>query len=195
MKKILFTILTISLIFILFFMFNSGLIHSPTLNDNNQINNSNLSYIENRTYAENGVTFNYPAEWKPIDNLYNKARWGVGPATVAFEDPSDPINETYFYIKPRYVNSLEQQMSTYRVDIANLGQEEVSSRNITVNGMRAVELIKSWYKDGIPKQALTVHYEVVPGSVYYRFGGVTTLERYNETLPKFELVVYSFQAQ
>ncbi len=195
MKKILFAVLSLILILFLFFMFNLEVINSPRLDDNNHINNSNITHIANMTYAENGVTFNYPAEWKQIDNLYNKARWGVGPATAAFEDPSDPDNETYFYIKPRYVTSLDEMMSTYRVDIANLGQEEVSSRNITVNGMRAVEFIKSWHKEGIPKQALTIHYEVVPGSVYYRFGGVTTLERYNETLPKFELVVYSFQGQ
>jgi len=51
-------------------------------------------------------------------------------------------------------------------DIANIGQTEVSERNITVNGMRAVELIKTWHADEIRYQALTVHIEAVPGSKY-----------------------------
>lgn len=116
---------------------------------------------------------------------------------MAFYDPSGNRTEadirTYFYIKQLKFGSLDEQLSRYRKDIAQIGQTEVSERNITVNGMRAVELIKTWHADGIQYQALTVHIEAVPGSKYYRIGCVTPLSEYNETLPKFKLVINSFE--
>lgn len=116
---------------------------------------------------------------------------GVPPdPIIAFYDPSGNHTEadisTYFYVKQLNFKSLDEQLSRYRHDIANIGQTEVSERNITVNGMRAVELIKTWHADGIQYQALTVHIEAVPGSKYYRIGCVTPLSKYNQTLPKFQ---------
>lgn len=91
------------------------------------------------------------------------------------------------------MDSLEEQLSSYRSDIAEIGQTEVSERKITVNGMKAVELIKTWQGDGKQYRALTVHIEAIPGSVYYRIGCVTPADKFNATLPKFELIVYSFK--
>ncbi|MGB9908767.1 PsbP-related protein [Methanothermobacter tenebrarum] len=162
------------------------------------VSNNTTPAIPYRTYADNGITFRYPADWKPIKDLHSPSRWGYPPdPIVAFYDPSDNRTEadikTYFYIKKLNVRSLDEQLSRYRRDIAEIGQTEVSERNITINGMRAVELIKTWYADGIQYQALTVHIEAVPGSEYYRIGCVTPLSEYNETLPKFKLVINSFK--
>ena len=178
---------------------NAELIYSHQIK--NQINKSNntTSYIANNTYAANGVTFNYPADWKQIENLDSPSRWGYGNPIVAFYKPigngSENEIETYFYIKQRNVGSLDEMLSDYRSDIADIGQTEVSERNITVNGMKAVELIKTWSVGNQKYQALTVHIEAVPGSQYYRIGCVTRKEDYNTTLPKFELVVNSFKLQ
>lgn len=159
---------------------------------------SNTPVIPYKTYAGNGITFKYPADWKPISDLHSPSRWGSNPdPIVAFYDPSGNHTEanisTYFYIKQLNVNSLDEQLSRYRHDIREIGQTEVSERNITVNGMKAVELIKTWHADGIQYQALTVHIEAIPGSRYYRIGCVTPLSKYNETLPKFKLVINSFK--
>jgi hypothetical protein len=86
-------------------------------------------------------------------------------------------------------------LSDYRSDIAAIGQTEISERNITVNGMKAVELKKKWTNGNIQYQALTVHIEAVPGSKYYRIGCVVPASEYNATLPKFEMVVNSFKPQ
>ncbi|HPQ05359.1 MAG TPA: PsbP-related protein [Methanothermobacter sp.] len=164
------------------------------------VNNSNNTTptIPYKTYADNRITFKYPADWKPIKDLHSPTRWGYPPdPIVAFYDPSDNHTEanisTYFYVKQLNFRSFDEELSKYRHDIANIGQTEVSERNITVNGMKAVELIKTWHADGIQYQALTVHIEAVPGSKYYRIGCVTPLSKYNETLPKFRLVIESFK--
>ncbi len=62
--------------------------------------------------------------------------------------------------------SLDQMIEAYRIDIAEIGQT-ASHRNITVNGMRAVELVKEWNVDG-NSYIITAHIEVIPGSLYYR---------------------------
>lgn len=74
-----------------------------------------------------------------------------------------------------------------------LDRPKSQSETSPLMGLRAVELIKTWHADGIQYQALTVHIEAVPGSKYYRIGCVTPLSRYNETLPKFQLVINSFK--
>ncbi|MGB9845224.1 MAG: PsbP-related protein [Methanothermobacter tenebrarum] len=184
------------IVFIIAFIFPSLFHVHP--NSHNIVSNNTTPAIPYRTYADNGITFRYPADWKPIKDLHSPSRWGYPPdPIVAFYDPSDNRTEadikTYFYIKKLNVRSLDEQLSRYRRDIAEIGQTEVSERNITINGMRAVELIKTWYADGIQYQALTVHIEAVPGSEYYRIGCVTPLSEYNETLPKFKLVINSFK--
>lgn len=181
-------------------VFSPGSIHvysNSTENSTNDSSNSTQSIAYN-TYADNGITFNYPADWKPISNLNSPSRWGYGDPVTAFYDPSrgdEGDMNTYFYIKlnPRSYSSLDEMLSYYRSDITKIGQTEVSERNITVNGMKAVELIKTWQNDGMKYLALTVHIEAVPGSVYYRIGCVVPASKYNETLPEFELVVNSFK--
>lgn len=197
-KIVLIPILALIIVIIAFFaIYNSGYIHVSAENHTNNSSNTNQS-IAYKTYAANGVTFNYPADWQPISNLDCPSRWGYGDPVAAYYDPSrgDEANmNTYFYLKenPRSYSSLDEMLSYYRSDIAELGQTEVSERNITINGMKAVELIKTWPNDGMQYQALTVHIEAVPGSVYYRFGCVVPASLYNETLPEFELVVNSFK--
>jgi hypothetical protein len=194
-------VVSIILIFIAFVVvINVGSVNSHQKDNPINISNNTTSstpYIANKTYEGKGITFNYPADWQPIENLDSPSRWGYGEPLVAFYEPSNHGTaediETYFYIKRRDVGSLEEQLSSYRSDIAEIGQTEVSERNITVNGMRAVELIKTWSVDDKQYQALTVHIEAVPGRLYYRIGCVTTKEKYNATIPKFELVVYSFK--
>jgi hypothetical protein len=164
---------------------------------NNSTENSTPS-IPNSTYTGHGITFNYPAGWIQMYNLDAPSRWGFGNPVVAFFEPegnkteSDSIT-TYFYIKQRGVTSLDQMIEAYRIDIAEIGQTYVSHRNITVNGMRAVELIKEWNVNGRPYRAITAHIEVIPGSLYYRIGCVTPQDQWNESLPKFEMVIYSFK--
>lgn len=203
-RKTIFIPKIVSLILIVVTMIvvvNVGLIYSQQIkNQTNKSNNTTpiAPYIANKTYADNGMIFNYPADWQPIDNLNNTNRWGHGDPVVAFYDPNNGNEDdmdTYFYIKRRGVESLDDQLSSYRSDIAELGQKEVSERNITVNGMKAVELIKTWKDGNTQFQALTVHIEAVPGSKYYRIGCVTTADKFNTTLPKFELVVNSFKLQ
>ncbi len=165
---------------------------------NKSINSTNntTQYIANKTYSADGITFNYPAGWQSFSNLDSPSRWGYTSPDTAYYDPSsgDENNvHIYFYIKQRSVSSMDEQLSSYRRDIAEIGQTEVSERNITVNGMRAVELIKTWENDGMQYKALTVHIEAVPGSVYYRIGCVTPASDYDSVLPKFELVVNSFR--
>ena len=91
------------------------------------------------------------------------------------------------------MGSLSEMLKIYRSDIASIGQTEVSERNITINGMKAVELIKTWHVGNKQYKALTVHIEAVPGFKYYRIGCVVPASEYNATLPKFEMVVNSFR--
>ena len=192
-------VLLILIVISLIIVVNAGLIHHPQIG--NQINksNNNTTYIPNNTYAANGLTFNYPADWKEISNLDSPSRWGYGDPIVAYYEPigngSEDYIETYFYIKQRNVGSLDEMLSDYRSDIAAIGQTEVSERNITVNGMRAVELIKTWRNGDTQYMALPVHIEAVSGSKYYRIGCVVPANEYNATLPKFEMVVNSFKLQ
>lgn len=192
-KKIIILAATILILIVAILILYPSLFHIGT-----RINNNSTQTIPYKTYAANGITFKYPADWKPINDLHSPSRWGYPPdPIVAFYDPSGNHTEsnisTYFYIKQLNFKSLDEQLSRYRHDIAEIGQIEVSERNITVNGMRAVELIKTWHADGIQYQALTVHIEALPGSKYYRIGCVTPLSKYNETLPKFKLVIDSFK--
>ena len=179
-------------------IFNSGSHHVNMVTQINKSDNNTTS-IANQTYSANGITFNYPADWQQIENLNSPSRWGYGDPIVAFYDPSNNATEnniyTYFYIKQRDVGSLDEMLSDYRSDIAAIGQTEISERNITVNGMKAVELKKKWTNGNIQYKALTVHIEVVPGSKYYRIGCVVPASEYNATLPKFEMVVNSFKPQ
>ncbi len=190
---------SLMIIGILFLVLNYGSIHVyPSDNHTNITNNTSLN-IANNTYEANGITFNYPADWQPISDLNSTSRWGYGEPITAFYDPANGNEDnmkTYFYIKCRGVGSLDEQLSSYRRDIADIGQTEVSERNITVNGMRAVELIKTWQNgDGVRFRALTVHIEAVHGSLYYRIGCVTPEDNFNSILPKFELIVNSFNLQ
>ena len=177
--------------FILILVFG-GMIFS-----NNIISGNNTTYIPNNTYSGNGLTFNYPSDWKQISNLYSPSRWGYPNPFVAYYEPtgngSEKYIETYFYIKQRNVGSLDEMLKIYRSDIASIGQTEVSEQNITVNGMKAVELIKTWRVGNKQYKALTVHIEVIPGSKYYRIGCVVPASEYNTTLPKFKMVVNSFK--
>jgi len=181
----------IGLILIIVF---GGMIFSKTTTSVNSATN-----IPNNTYSANGVTFNYPAGWKQISNLNKPSRWGYGNPIVAYYQPigngSEYYIETYFYIKQRNVTSLDEMLSDYRTQIASIGQTEISEQNITVNGMKAVELIKTWHNGNIQYKALTVHIEAVPGSKYYRIGCVVPASEYNATLPKFEMIVNSFKPQ
>ena len=158
---------------------------------------NNTTNIPNNTYTGNGLTFNYPADWKQISNLYSPSRWGYPNPFVAYYEQNgnngEKYIETYFYIKQRDVGSLSEMLKIYRSDIASIGQTEVSERNITVNGMKAVELIKTWRVGNKQYKALTVHIEAIPGSKYYRIGCVVPASEYNATLPKFEMVVNSFK--
>jgi hypothetical protein len=155
------------------------------------------SHIQNSTYSKNGLKFEYPSGWKQISNLHYPSRWGFPDPSVSFYQPIGNYNETYietyFYIKQRDVHSLDEMLRDYRKDIANIGQTEVSERNITINGMKAVELIKTWHTGKMQYKALTVHFEAVPGSKYYRIGCVVPEDQYNQTLPIFEMVVNSFK--
>ncbi|MBZ2166825.1 hypothetical protein [Methanobacterium spitsbergense] len=157
----------------------------------------NPTNIPNNTYSGNGLTFNYPADWKQISNLYSPSRWGYPNPFLAYYEQNgnngEKYIETYFYIKQRDVGSLAEMLKIYRSDIASISQTEVSERNITVNGMKAVELIKTWRTGNKQYKALTVHIEVIPGSKYYRIGCVVPASEYNATLPKFEMVVNSFR--
>ena len=123
----------------------------------------------------------------------------IGNPVVAYYKPqgngSEYYIETYFYIKQRNVRSLNEMLSDYRSDIAAIGQTEVSEQKITINGMKAVQLIKTWRNGNIQYKALTVHIEAVPGSKYYRIGCVVPANEYNTTLPKFEMVINSFKPQ
>lgn len=199
LKTISISIIALILIFIaLFAFFNSGLGHVYSSGNQTNKSNNTTAHIANQTYAANGITFNYPADWREMHDLNSTSRWGYTDPLVAFYDPKNNLSEyddidTYFYIKQRNVDSLEEQLSSYRSDIAEIGQTEVSERKITVNGMKAVELIKTWQGDGKQYRALTVHIEAIPGSVYYRIGCVTPADKFNATLPKFELIVYSFK--
>ena len=181
----------IGLILIIVF---GGMIFSKTPTSVNIVTN-----ISNNTYSANGVTFNYPAGWKQISNLNKPSRWGYGNPIVAYYQPigngSEYYIETYFYIKQRNVTSLDEMLSDYRTQIASIGQTEISEQNITVNGMKAVELIKTWHNGNIQYKALTVHIEAVPGSKYYRIGCVVPASEYNATLPEFLMVVNSFKPQ
>ena len=173
MRKIHITIImSLILIIALIVVVNAGLSYKPQIGNQTNKSNNTTPYIANNTYAANGLTFNYPADWKQIKNLNSPSRWGYGNPIVAFYEPigsgSENEIETYFYIKQRNVESLDEMLSDYRSDIADIGQTEVSERNITVNGMRAVELIKTWSVGNQQYQALTVHIEAVPGSQYYR---------------------------
>ncbi len=202
-KKPVKTIVIVSAIFLLVLIFvlltvfsNVFAMGNQTIATNNSTSN-NTTDIAYSTYAAKGITFNYPSDWVQITNLGVPGRWGFTNPVVAFFDPegnkteADELN-TYFYIKQRHVRSLEQMLSTYRVAIADMGQIRVSERNITVNGMGAVELIKTWNNGDKQFRALTVHIEVIPGSLYYRIGCVTPEDQYNSALPIFEKVVYSF---
>lgn len=197
-KKIFITAVTILILIIAVLTFYPGLSHIYPIGTHFNNSNNTTQTIPYQTYADHGITFKYPADWKPIRDFHSPTRWGYPPdPIVAFYDPRGNHTEadisTYFYVKQLKFKSLDEQLSRYRHDIADIGQTEVSERNITVNGMRAVELIKTWHADGIQYQALTVHIEAVPGSKYYRIGCVTPLSKYTETLPKFQLVVNSFK--
>jgi hypothetical protein len=163
----------------------------------NAISGDNVTVISNSTYSGNGVTFNYPAGWKSISNLTSPSRWGYGNPFVAYYQPigngSSQYIETYFYVKQKNVGSLDEMLGNYRSDIASIGQTEISERNITVNGMKAVQLIKTWHTGKIQYKAMTVHIEAVKGSKYYRIGCVVPASEYNATVPKFEMVVNSFK--
>lgn len=167
----------------------SGNTYTSTLSSNIHISNS--------TYSKNGLKFDYPSNWKQISNLNYPSRWGFPDPAVSFYQPIGEYNEsyieTYFYIKQRDVHSLDEMLHDYRRDIANIGQTEVSERNLTIHGMKAVELIKTWRTGNKQYKALTVHFEVVPGSKYYRIGCVVPANEYNQTVPIFEMVVNSFK--
>ena len=200
-SKNLFKTISISVISSILIVFLISTLFSgvyPVANHTNVTNNTNPKYIANSTYAANGVTFQYPSEMIQIHNLNSTSRWGITNPLVAFYEPDGNKTEyddidTYFYIKQRSVSSLDEQLSTYRRDIAELGQTEVSSRNITINGMKAVELIKTWQAQGKQFKALTVHIEAIPGSLYYRIGCVTPADEFESNLPKFEVIVQSFK--
>lgn len=193
------SLVVISLIVVVFvaFILFSG-IYPIDQKSNVTANNTTTPQIATSTYAANGITFQYPSEMIQINNLNSPSRWGITDPVVAFYEPegdkteNDDLN-TYFYIKQRSVTSLDDQISSYRIDIAEIGQTEVSSRNITVNGMNAIELIKTWHAGGKQYKALTVHIEAVPGSVYYRIGCVTPADEFESNLPKFEVIVQSFK--
>ncbi len=195
-------IVSLILIVALIAVFNTGLIYprqSGNHTNTTNTSNNNTTPIANNTYSANGLTFNYPADWKQITNLDSPSRWGYGDPIVAYYQPignsGEDYIETYFYIKQRNVGSLDEMLSDYRSDIAAIGQTEISERNITVNGMNAVELKKTWTNGNIPYEALTVHIEAIPGSKYYRIGCVVPASEYNATIPKFEMVVNSFKPQ
>jgi hypothetical protein len=185
----------ILVVFAAFVLFNGVQIFE---HQKNVTNNTTITHIANSTYVSNGITFQYPAEMIQINNLNNTNRWGLTDPVVAFYEPEGNKTEyddvdTYFYIKQRSVSSLDDQLSSYRGAIAKMGQIEVSERNITVNGMKAVELIKTWHANGKQFKALTVHIEAVPGSLYYRIGCVTPADEFESNLPKFELIIQSFK--
>jgi len=176
--------------------FNDTTFSKNIKSGNTSVENSTLNLPHN-TYSANGLTFNYPADWKQISNLNKPSRWGYGNPIVAYYQPigngTEYYIQTYFYIKQRDVKSLDEMLSDYRTDIAQIGQTEVSEKKITINGMKAVQLIKTWRNGNIQYKALTVHIEVIPGSKYYRIGCVVPASEYNATLPKFEMVVNSFK--
>jgi DNA-directed RNA polymerase subunit RPC12/RpoP len=201
-KKISISVISIVIIlFVLLTVFNTGFSSIIHINSTNQTNISNNTTppIATKTYAANDITFNYPADWQAITDLDAPSRWGYQEPVCAFYDPASTFEggniQTYFYIKenPRSYESLDDMLRYYRSDITEIGQTEVSERNITVNGMKAVELIKTWYNDNEQYQAITVHIEAVPGAVYYRIGCVVPQNKYNATLPKFEVVINSFK--
>ena len=184
----------LSLILVLFAIFTFYTYAYHMENQSTVTNNTTIAYS---TYTAHGITFQYPAEMIKIKNLNNSNRWGFTDPVVAFYEPEDNKTEydnidTYFYIKQRSVTSLAEQLSSYRRDIKEIGQTEVSERNITINGMKAVELIKTWHAGGKQYKALTVHIEAVPGSLYYRIGCVTPADEFESNLSKFEMIVQSF---
>jgi hypothetical protein len=199
MTKSYFSIIVALILIVALIAVFTGVFYPHHSGNQTNTSNNNTTYIPNNTYSANGLTFNYPADWKQISNLDSPSRWGYGDPIVAYYQPigngSEDYIETYFYIKQRNVGSLDEMLSDYRSDIAAIGQTEVSERNITVNGMKAVELIKTWRNGNIQYMALTVHIEAVPGSKYYRIGCVVPASEYNATLPKFEMVVNSFKPQ
>ena len=199
MNKSYFSIIVALILIVALIAVFTGVFYPHHSGNQTNTSNNNTTYIPNNTYSANGLTFNYPADWKQISNLDSPSRWGYGDPIVAYYQPigngSEDYIETYFYIKQRNVGSLDEMLSDYRSDITAIGQTEVSERNITVNGMRAVELIKTWRNGDTQYMALTVHIEAVPGSKYYRIGCVVPASEYNATLPKFEMVVNSFKPQ
>jgi len=174
-----------------------GMIFHNNSNNSSVSPGNTVTSIPNSTYTGNGVTFVYPAGWKQINDLYSPSRWGYPNPFVAYYEPLGNGNasyiETYFYIKKRDVGSLDEMLRIYRSNIASIGQTEVSEQNITINGMKAVELIKTWRTGDIQYRAMTVHIEAVPGSKYYRIGCVVPDSRYNQTLPQFKMVANSFK--
>jgi len=185
MNKSYFSIIVALILIVALIAVFTGVFYPHHSGNQTNTSNNNTTYIPNNTYSANGLTFNYPADWKQISNLDSPSRWGYGDPIVAYYQPigngSEDYIETYFYIKQRNVGSLDEMLSDYRSDIAAIGQTEVSERNITVNGMKAVELIKTWRNGNIQYMALTVHIEAVPGSKYYRIGCVVPASEYNAT--------------
>lgn len=178
-------------------LIGGGMIFHNNSNNSGIAPGNTATSIPNSTYTGNGVTFVYPAGWKPISDLYSPSRWEYPNPFVAYYEPLENGNasyiETYFYIKKRDVGSLDEMLRIYRSNIASIGQTEVSEQNITINGMKAVELIKTWHAGGMQYRVMTVHIEAVPGSKYYRIGCVVPDSRYNQTLPQFKMVANSFK--
>ena len=64
-----------SIALILTIVFGVMIFSDNTTSGNSTTNiSNNTTNIPNNTYTRNGLTFNYPADWKQISNLYSPSR-------------------------------------------------------------------------------------------------------------------------
>lgn len=138
-KKIFITAVTIPILIIAFLTFYPGLsnIHPTEIHFNNF--NNTTQTIPYKTYADHGITFKYPADWKPIKDLHSPSRWGYPPdPIIAFYDPSGNHTEadisTYFYVKQLNFKSLDEQLSRYNMILQILDRPKSQSETLLLMG-------------------------------------------------------------
>jgi hypothetical protein len=153
-----------------------------------------LDNNETKTFTQNNVTFQYPADWVVVQSTSPNAVAAVADPNSVISGTNSPTTQVVIQ-KPNVTSSTnltEAYDDNYANFFNNTGNQKVSEANITTDKLTALENIYTSSASGIEKQYRAVWLE--KNSTIYVILCSAKKADFDSLQSKFDIIINSFQA-
>jgi len=169
-----------------------------------------------KTFSKDNITFNYPGDWEEAPSLSYPSGWAKSNVTNVSEELGKMLNYSMFSVRDSndketrfdvlevgFANSLEELVSFYKsakayyykpvtgLLIVHEGAKINSENPLTINGMRAYQVISTSYSGKY--KYMVIFIEKIPGQQYYQLVFSCKIQKFDQEKNNFDLILNSFK--